>query len=278
MQFFKAHALGNDFIITEKKELAGCCEFYDIARRICHRHFGAGADGFVILEKLDGKTFSFRIFNADGSEAEISGNGIRCAAAYIFYNKLVEGEEIILRTTAGERHVWLKKQDGKRFIFRNSMGKPRLDSRSIPFDDGAEHERIVDYPLSVRNLTFPVTVISVGNPHCVLFFEKLPSQIEWKELGKEIEEHPFFPERTNVEFVKVIDRNTIQVLIWERGVGETYSSGSGSSAAAYACYLKGLTSNRVKVKTPAGDVFVEINDEIFVEGPAEIIYRGEWFE
>ncbi len=278
MEFYKTHALGNDFIVTERYQIGGCCEFNEMAKQICHRHFGAGADGFVVLERVDDKTFSFRIFNADGSEAEISGNGIRCAAAYIFYNELVKGNELILKTSAGDRPIWLKHREGEKFVFRNSMGKPRLDSRSIPFDDGSEHERLVDYPLSVRNLTFPVTIVSMGNPHCILFFENLPSHIEWRELGKEIEEHPFFPERTNVEFVQVIDRNTIRVLIWERGVGETYSSGSGSSAAAFASYLKGLTSNRVKVVTPAGDIFVDIDEEVFVEGPAEVVYKGIWLK
>jgi len=276
MKFFKTHALGNDFIIVETKELVG--DPGEVARQICHRHFGAGADGLIVVnEEKDG--FAFRIFNADGSEAEISGNGIRCAAAYLYYTGKAMNKEIHFNTKVGIRRVWLAKKDENTFFLKVSMGTPRLKSTDIPFDDGTERNSVIDYPLSIGNNVYHITAVSVGNPHCVLFFENLPSSLEWKEIGKEIEEHPFFPERTNVEFVKVIDNSTIEVLFWERGVGETYSSGSGSCAAAYVARLKGFVGNEILVKTPAGDIKVHIkNDEISVLGPAEVIYKGEWLK
>ncbi len=275
MKFYKTQALGNDFLIVERSEVKG--DPHDLAKELCHRHFGAGSDGLIILSR-EGERFSFRIFNADGSEAEISGNGLRCAAAYVYYMGY-GGEEVEFETLAGVRKARLMKREANRFIFEVSMGKPKLSSQEIPFDDGTPREKVVDYPLYIGNRTFPITVISVGNPHSVLFFENLPSSVEWKELGKEIEEHPFFPERTNVEFVKVLDRDTIQVLFWERGVGETFSSGSGACASAYAAYLKGLVGERVKVKTAAGDVIVEIEEgEIKMMGPAEVVFRGEWLK
>ncbi len=273
MKFYKTQALGNDFLIVEKEEVQD--DPHALAKTLCHRHFGAGSDGLIILSR-EGEIFSFRVFNADGSEAEISGNGLRCAAAYVYFLGY-EGEYVEFNTLAGRRKAWLIERKGNKFVFKVSMGSPKLSSREIPFDDGTPRDKIVDYPIYIGNRTYPITVVSVGNPHSVLFFENLPSSLEWKELGKEIEEHPFFPERTNVEFVKVIDPSTIQVLFWERGVGETYSSGSGSCASAYAAYIKGLVGPKVKVKTPAGDVMVEIgNGEIKMTGPAEVVFRGEW--
>ncbi len=275
MEFYKVHALGNDFIVVEKDWIRE--EPRTLSKAICHRHFGAGADGLIIIEKR-GDSFGFRIFNADGSEAEISGNGIKCASAYLYYRGLTREKEIKFNSLVGERSVWLKERNGSKFIFRVSMGKPKLSSDSIPFDDGTYREKIIDYPLSIGNRIYPITLVSVGNPHAVLFFDNFPSSLEWKEIGSEIEEHPFFPERTNVEFVKIIDNSSIEVLFWERGVGETYSSGSGSCASAYAAYLKGLVGNRVLVRTPAGNIIVEVNEEIVTEGPVEVIYRGEWLK
>lgn len=275
MDFYKTHALGNDFLIVEKNNVVG--EPGELARQICHRHYGAGADGLIVIS-IEKKGFGFRIFNADGSEAEISGNGIRCAAAYLYYKGITKEREIQFITRVGPRKVWLEGRNGNSFTFKISMGKPKLSSRDIPFDDGRDRNSIIDYPLSIGNNIYPVTVVSVGNPHCVMFFENLPSSLEWKEIGKEIEEHPFFPERTNVEFVKVVNDSTIEVLFWERGVGETYSSGSGSCAAAYAAHLKGLVGKRIMVKTPAGNVSVEVDEELIVEGPAEVVYKGEWLK
>jgi diaminopimelate epimerase len=156
------------------------------------------------------------------------------------------------------------------------MGTPKLTSKDIPFDDGLFHEKIIDYPLSINQKIYPVTVVSMGNPHCAMFYDQFPARIEWLQIGSEIERHPFFPNRINVEFIRVLSRQEIEVLFWERGVGETMSSGSGSTAAAVASILKNLTDRRVTVKTSMGNAIVEWEkDRVYQSAPAEIIFEGK---
>ena len=155
------------------------------------------------------------------------------------------------------------------------MGFPKLSSKDIPFDDGAFHERIIDYPLSINRKIYRITVVSLGNPHCAVFVDHFPARIEWHQIGREIECHPFFPNRINTEFIRVHDRQQIEVLFWERGVGETLSSGSGSSAAAVASILKNLTDKKVTVRTTLGRVIVEWeNEKVYQSAPAEVVFEG----
>jgi len=275
--FTKLHALGNDFIVVDPEttpEATGLAEF---ARRICDRHTGVGADGCLILAvraAAPGQA-DFRIFNADGSEAEISGNGLRCASAYLFQTRRATAPRVLFHTSAGDRTCELLENRGAHYQIRNEMGVPRLHSRDIPFDDGREHERIIDYPLSIHRKIYPITCVSVGNPHCDIFVDRFPPRLEWNYLGREIESHPFFPNRVNVEFIRVLNRGEIEVVFWERGVGETLSSGSGSTAAAISSILKGLTDRKVKVWTSMGDVVVEWEkDVVYQSGPAEIVFSG----
>jgi len=166
-------------------------------------------------------------------------------------------------------------QETRRSSSRGAPGAPRFSSRDIPFDDGANHDRLIDYPLSINRKTYPITVVSMGNPHCSVFYDRFPARIEWHEIGREIEIHPFFPNRTNVEFVRVLSRQEIEVLFWERGVGETLSSGSGSSAAAVASILKGLTERKVMVRTSLGVAVVEWeSDRLFQSAPVELVFEG----
>jgi diaminopimelate epimerase len=158
------------------------------------------------------------------------------------------------------------------------MGVPRFSSKDIPFDDGREHEFIIDYPLSINRKVYYITCVSVGNPHCSVFVERFfPARIEWHQVGQELENHPFFPRRTNVEFIRVLNRQEIEVLFWERGVGETLSSGSGSCAAAVASILKGLTDKKVRVWTSMGPLVVEWEeDRVYQTGPAELVFEGRF--
>jgi diaminopimelate epimerase len=280
MEFAKAHALGNDFLVIDRREGDEYSKIGDFARRVCDRHTGIGADGLLLIfikDKAKGLV-DFRIFNADGSEAEVSGNGLRCATAFLFHQKKVDPEKIHFSTPAGDLECKLIEQKNNLFQIRLDMGKPRLASREIPFDDGVFHEKIIDYPLIINRRIYPITVVSMGNPHCSVFVESFPARIEWHQTGSEIESHPFFPNRTNVEFIRVLSRDEIEVLFWERGVGETLSSGSGSGAAAVASILKNLTDKRVKVRTSMGTVTVEWqNEKIYQSGPAEVIFEGQYF-
>ena len=277
MKFTKVHSLGNDFLLIDEREWGEIPDLDGFVRRLCDRHTGIGADGLLLVSITDRDLglARFRIFNADGTEPEISGNGLRCAAAGLFLQKKVPPPQLVFTTTTGDRECRLISQENNRFQVRVEMGEPRFSSKDIPFDDGSVHDRIIDYPLSIYHQTFPVTVISIGNPHCVLFMDPFPSRIEWHQIGREIESHPFFPNRTNVEFVRVRRRGEIEVLFWERGVGETLSSGSGSTAAAIAAALKGLTDKTVKVVTSLGSLTVEwAQDKVFQAGPAEVVFDG----
>jgi diaminopimelate epimerase len=277
VRFTKVHALGNDFIVIDPEERAGIVDIPGLARRLCDRHVGVGADGLLLIsiEDKEKGLVNFRIFNADGSEPEISGNGLRCAAAYLFQQKRVNPSEVTFRTSIGERRSNLIEVQNNRFQIRIEMGTPRLTSKDIPFDDGAYHERIIDYPLSIHHKVYPVTVVSMGNPHCAVFYDRFPARIEWHEIGREIENHPFFPNRTNVEFIRVLNRGEIEVLFWERGVGETLSSGSCSCGAAVASILRGLTDRVVTVRTFLGQVVVEWEgDKVFQSAPAEVVFDG----
>jgi len=159
------------------------------------------------------------------------------------------------------------------------MGQPRFSSKDIPFDDGSEHDFIVDYPLTINGKVYNVTCVSTGNPHCDIFVERFfPARIEWHQIGQEVEHHPFFPNRTNVEFIRVLNRNEIEVLFWERGVGETLASGTGACGAAVAAILKGLTERKVRVWTNLGVLTVEWEkDKLFQTGPAELVFEGRSF-
>jgi diaminopimelate epimerase len=277
VRFTKVHSLGNDFIVLDPEESAGIVDVPGLARRLCDRHLGVGADGLLLISIKDRELglVHFRIFNADGSEPEISGNGLRCAAAYLFHQNKINPPDVTFLTNIGNRLCNLLEVQNNRSQIRIEMGTPRLTSKDIPFDDGAFHEKIIDYPLSIHHKIYPVTVVSLGNPHCAVFYDRFPARIEWHEIGREIEYHPFFPNRINVEFIRVLSRREIEVLFWERGVGETLSSGSCSSAAAVASILRGLTDRKVTVKTFLGQVIVEWEkDKVYQSGPAEIVFDG----
>lgn len=279
MKFTKVHSLGNDFLIIDEDETPDLAEKEALARLICKRHTGVGADGLLIISIKDKSKglVNFRIFNADGTEPEVSGNGLRCAAAYLHHQKKIDTQHILFYTTVGSRECDLIEHDNGLFTIKIEMGTPHFNSESIPFDDGSKHEKVLDYPLNINKKIFPITLVSLGNPHCDIFFERFPARIEWHQLGYEIEFHPFFPKRINIEFIRVLNRKEIEVLFWERGVGETLSSGSGSCAAAVASILKGLTDRKVNVKTSMGNLTVEWEEKkVYQTGPAKIVFEGDF--
>jgi len=279
MKFTKVHSLGNDFLIIDDRKVQSLPKVKSLANRICDRHTGVGADGLLLLSIKDRKKgfVNIRIFNADGTEPEISGNGLRCAAAYLYFQKKIESPRIVFHTTAGNHESNLLRRKNNLFNVKIEMGVPLFSSKDVPFDDGTFQEKIIDYPLIINKKIYNLTLLSLGNPHCVIFFDRFPARIEWHQVGLEIESHPFFPKRTNIEFIRVHNRKEIEVLFWERGVGETLSSGSGSCAAAVASIMKNMTDKRVKVKTSTGILMVEWKkDKVYQSGPSEIVFEGNY--
>ncbi len=284
-QFIKFHGFGNDYIVIEAKDLAlaEITELDEFARRICNRHYGAGADVIAVVSpsEVAGADFRVRIFNPDGSEAALSGNGTRCAAAYLYYKRLWTEQELRLNTRAGIKLYTLREQTAAgHYVFDSELGQPKFDSKSIPMTTREPLPKVIDYELDVNGELFPVTALQMGNPNCCIFAQDFDA-LDWRQIGKTIETHKQFPERTNVVFVRVIDRNKIELRIWERGVGETEASGTCSCAAAVAAMIKGETERLVDVLMPGGRARIHwrgVGDdgEVVITGTADVVYEGDW--
>lgn len=281
ISFSKFHGLGNDFIVTRVGKFA--CEYNNLAQSICERHTGVGADGLLLVlnPRIKRNHGLVRFFNADGSEAEMSGNGIRCAGAFLMREN-ARREALRIETAAGVKELKLTStpQEGRKgkWLFRVNMGKPILEPAKIPFVAGKHPSPVVGYPIRTTQGVLAATVTSMGNPHCSIFVEDY-SRIPWEEVGREIERSPLFPNRTNVEFVRIVSKRQIEVRYWERGVGKTMSSGTGSCGAVVASILNGFTGRAVKVCTLAGTLEVAWpqEKEIFLSGPAELIAEGSYY-
>ena len=275
MRFAKAHGLGNDFILVPREECPEDAGGW--ARRLCDRHEGIGGDG-VILYAVEAETATMRLLNADGSDGDISGNGLRCLGAYLAFRKGLP-ERHLIATPPGPRQVQVRPGRGSRFAVLADLGVPRLSSDEIPMALVPPLARVVDHPVEVLAGSTLVTATSLGNPHCAVFGEAAPADDWIAALGPALENHPCFPRRTNVEFVTVVDRGTLRVRFWERGVGMTRASGTGAASAAVAAMLKGLTDRRVQVVCDGGTLAVEWPEDGSVrqEGDVELLFEGEWF-
>ncbi len=266
--FLKAQAVGNDFLVVEWASLERvgleAQDLPELARKSCHRQFGIGADGVeaIFPARSPDEDCSLRIFNSDGSEAEISGNGTRCAAAFLMRDS-EPGAVLRIGAGAGVKPVRLLERQGVRFDLEMGMGLPKWKEGEV----GVEFE--------VGGWPREVVIVDVGNPQCALFVEHF--DWDWRSLGAEIEAHPRFPRRTNVSFVRQVDEHTIDVRFWERGAGETMSSGTGSTGAAVAAILTNRAESPVRVTTPAGDIVVSWptpQSEVILKGPAELVAWG----
>jgi diaminopimelate epimerase len=283
MRFTKFQGFGNDYLVFQASRLRTINDLGDFARRICKRHYGAGGDGIAVLEELDadatqGADFQVRIFNPDGSEAGMSGNGTRCAASYLFFHELWSKDLVRLQTRNGiKRYTLIERPRKGAFLFKSELGEPRLDSASVPMTTSEPLERVIDYPLVVDRETIRVTALQMGNPNCCVFVDDFAG-IDWRRLGPLLENHPQFPERTNVIFIRVRDRRNIEERIWERGVGETESSGTCSCAAVVASVINGKTDRTVDVHAPGGLIPIEWRDDgqVVLTGTAAVVYSGEW--
>jgi len=278
--FTKFHGFGNDYIVIESEDLAGVADLGEFARRICNRHYGAGADGIAVISREDEESADFRvrIFNPDGSEAGLSGNGTRCAAAYVYYKKLWTHDELCLSTRSGIKRYFLVEQASPvKYIFDSELGQPGFASESIPMLTDPPLVKVIDYPLAVDGVLLNVTALQMGNPNCCIFVDAFEA-LDWRRLGRAIENHQQFPDRTNVVFVRVEDRQTIELRIWERGVGETTASGTCSCAAAVAAMINGKTERSIDVLMPGGRARIQWREdgEVVINAPAELIYAGDW--
>lgn len=239
-------------------------------------HFGAGADGLVLIEPADGADFGMRIFNADGSEAEMCGNAIRCIGKYVYERGLTDKTRLTIATKGGMKQAWLTVENGKVSRVRADMGTPELNPRLIPVD--LPGELVLRHRLQIMGQTWFITCVNMGNPHAVIFVRD-PEVIDVPMIGPMIEHHPLFPRRTNVEFVRVIDRGVLQMRVWERGAGETLACGTGACASLVAAVLAGLSDRTVQMKLSGGNLHLQWSAEdnhVYQTGPAAFVYDGEW--
>jgi diaminopimelate epimerase len=270
--FWKMHGLGNDYVVIDNMD--GKLDGQDLGRlaaRICRRRFSVGADGLLLLCSSSVADVRMRIFNADGSEAEMCGNGIRCLAKFCFERGVAEKRELTVETLAGVKRVWLDVEDGTVGSVTVDMGSPVFERKRIPMSGEG---KCMDEELTVGEERFRVTCLSVGNPHCVIFVEDVEAFPVGK-VGPAVEVHPVFPNRTNVEFVQVIGDDELKIRVWERGVGETLACGTGACAAVVAANVLGKAKSPCTVHLPGGDLEISYeNDRILMSGPAEKAFEG----
>jgi len=274
MKFYKYHALGNDYIVIDPKTNSIDLTPQAI-ERICHRNFGVGSDGILYGPVYKQDKLELRIFNPDGSEAEKSGNGIRIFSRYLVESGYVRERTFSLDTLGGEVRVEVLKPDGS--LFRVDMGKVTFRSDQIPVR--GEPREVVDDLLAIDGSDYRVTCVSVGNPHCVIPMETISKEIALR-MGPQIENHPLFPNRINVQLLQVIDRRNIQIEIWERGAGYTLASGSSSCAAACAAHKLGLVDQALSVHMPGGTLEIEIRPDghVYQQGSVSSVATFELSE
>lgn len=277
--FCKFHGFGNDYIVIERRSIPEAADLSELARAICHRHTGAGADGIAVVEpSAEAETdFFCEIVNPDGSIAGFSGNGTRCAVSYIHYKKLWNDPFLRLETRSGVKSF--RSIDGDpagHYIFEAEIGQPKFASTDVPVKTPKPQESVIDLPIGVLDREFAVSCVNVGNPVAITFVDDFG--FDWRAYGKELETHPVFPQKANIVFVKVADRENIEIRIWERAAGETSSSGTCSSGAAVLAAFTHRTARKVSVHAVGGttEFLWRDDDEILITGRADLAFCGEW--
>ncbi len=275
MKFTKMQGLGNDYVYVngfeEKIENPSV-----LAVKVSDRHFGIGSDGLILINPSKVADFEMEMYNADGSRSEMCGNGIRCVAKYVYDYGLTDKTQISVETLGGIKYLDLTIDNGKAVRIKVDMGKPILEPAKIPVV--SEGDIVLDEPILVDGTEYRMTAVSMGNPHTVVYMDDI-EHLEIEKTGPKFENHERFPNRVNAEFVKVLDRHTVQMRVWERGSGETLACGTGACAVAVACILNGLTEDKVTVKLLGGDLLIEWDkekDTVYMTGPAEVVFEGEW--
>jgi len=282
MKFTKMHGIGNDYVyvncFSEKLPL----EPEKLSQRISDRHYGIGSDGLILIGPSDVADAKMRMFNADGSESEMCGNGIRCVAKYLYDFGLAAKETLTIETGRGILKLQLTVENGKMALARVDMGEPILVPEKVPTllrgRNDAPNQPVVDVPLTVAGRTFAVTTVSMGNPHGVIFVEELTDDLVLG-IGPKIETDPAFPQRVNVEFVKVVSPTELCMRVWERGSGETLACGTGACAVAVASVISGRSKRLVLIELKGGSLAIEwseADNHVYMTGPATTVFTGEW--
>ena len=277
MHFTKMQGIGNDYVYVNCFEET-VRDPEALAVRISRPHFGVGSDGLVLIEPSDVADFGMRIFNSDGSESEMCGNATRCIGKYVYERGLTDKTELTLMTHAGLKQLQLRARGGKVHSVRVDMGSPELDPRRVPVD--LPGEIVLGHRLDVGGMMYAIHCVSMGNPHCVIFVRD-PDDVDLPMVGPLIENHRIFPNRTNVEFVTVRDRQHLRMRVWERGAGETLACGTGACAALVASVLTGKADREAEVRLNGGVLQIAWSPEdnhVYKEGPAEFVFDGEWPE
>lgn len=274
MKFTKMEGLGNDYVYVNcfRETVDNPSE---VAKKVSDRHFGIGSDGLILIRPSEVADFRMDMYNADGSQAEMCGNGIRCVAKYVYDYGLTDKTSISIETLAGIKYLDLQVTDGKVSLITVNMGSPELVPDKIPVI--SDSKRVVDEPIEVDGTTYKMTCVSMGNPHCIVFVEDTAS-FPLETVGPLFENHERFPKRVNTEFIQLLDRKTVNMRVWERGSGETLACGTGACASAVACILNGLTEDEITLHLLGGDLIVRWDQQdnlVYMTGPAQVVFDGE---
>ncbi len=273
MEFTKMEGCGNDYVyvngFTNKIENPN-----KLAEFVSNRNFGIGSDGLIMINPSNKADFRMNMYNADGSEGKMCGNGIRCVAKYVYDNKMTDKTTITVETLSGIKTLVLNVEGDKVKTVRVDMGSPILEAKEVPVI--SDKEQVIDEPITIDNREYKITCVSMGNPHAITFIDDTDS-LDIESIGPKFEKNEIFPDRINTEFIQIVDRNTIKMRVWERGSGETLACGTGACASVVACVLNNLTEDKVTVKLLGGDLFIEYNREentVYMTGPARVSFVG----
>ena len=276
MKFTKMHGCGNDYIYVDctKEDIENAGE---ISEKLSTRRFSVGSDGLICIRNSEIADFKMSMFNADGSEGKMCGNGIRCVGKYVYDNGLTDKEVITVETLSGIKTLELTVVDGKVELVRVDMGAPIINAKDVPAISPSGSDKIIDEKITVDGKEYNVTCVSMGNPHCITFVDDTKS-LDLEKIGPGFEFHNMFPDRVNTEFIQIISRNEINMRVWERGSGETLACGTGACASVVACVLNGLTEDEVKVNLVGGKLYIKYDrneNTVYLKGPATTVYKGE---
>ncbi len=274
MRFTKMEGLGNDYVYINcfKEHVKNPGE---LAVKISDRHFGVGGDGMILIKPSEKADFTMDMYNADGTQAEMCGNGIRCVGKYVYDYGLTDKTSISVETLAGIKYLDLKVENGKVSMVTVDMGSPIMNAADVPVK--SDKGQVVNERITVDGVDYYMTCVSMGNPHAVMFVDDTDS-FPLEKIGPLFENNPVFPNRVNAEFVQILDRKTVKMRVWERGTGETLACGTGSCATAVACVLNNKTDNELTVKLLGGDLIIRYdreNNKIYMTGPARVVFDGE---
>lgn len=279
LKFSKMHGIGNDFPIIDesKKEVIPESDKAEACRFLCHRHFGVGGDGVLFVTPSDVADIGYRMFNPDGSEAEMCGNGIRCFADFVYRKGILKQEKMTVETKSGIKTIEITLENDEPVLFKVDMGTSTFKTPEIPMV--SDENEFLDAPLEVLDTTFNTTAISVGNPHAIIFVDNV-DEIDIDKYGPAIEAHEVFPEKINVHFVEVISKNEGKMITWERGAGVTLACGTGATSTAISGFKLGLFDGEVLLHLPGGDLKFNVYEKgenlgAFMEGPAKLVFDGE---